>query len=288
MFDRATGLNVLVDEVGVPEDQWSVAPRQVSIAVTNACELTCSYCYAPKHRAHLNPKRLCEWMVELDDADTLGIGFGGGEPTVYRHITDVCIYAAEHTGLAVTMTTHGHNWDTDLVSRLRDAVNFVRISVDGTADTYERLRGRSFAELCARLDLIAESFRFGLNCVVNAKTVGQLTAVANLAAERGAAELLLLPERPTRIGRGAPREVLSQLEAWVLSYSGSVPLTISEDAAISLPIAVPFPNETGLRSYAHIDASGIAHATSYSVAGQMIGEDGVLAAFGRLATTEVA
>ncbi len=265
-----------------------MAPRQVSIAVTNACDLTCAYCYAPKHRAHLDPKRLCEWIVELDDAGTLGIGFGGGEPTVYRHITDVCIYAAEHTGLAITMTTHGHKWNADLVSRLKDALNFVRISVDGTGATYERLRGRSFAELRVRLDLIAEGFPFGLNCVVNAETVGQLTAVADLAAEHGAAELLLLPERPTAIGRGAPRDVLDQLETWVLSYSGSVPLTISEDAAISMPTAVALPNETGLRSYAHLDASGIVHASSYSEAGQKVGEDGVLAAFGRLAMTEVA
>jgi sulfatase maturation enzyme AslB (radical SAM superfamily) len=50
-FDRRTGLNVLFDEVAVPEQEWAQAPRHLAIALTNACDLHCPYCYAPKHRA---------------------------------------------------------------------------------------------------------------------------------------------------------------------------------------------------------------------------------------------
>ncbi|MFC9471970.1 radical SAM protein [Nocardia sp. NPDC056952] len=288
MFDRATGLNVLVDEVLVAQDAWSEAPRQVSIAVTNACDFSCEYCYAPKHRAHLDPQRLCKWMLELDGAGALGVGFGGGEPTLYRHILEVCTFAAERTGLAITMTTHGHRWDADLVARLKGAVNFVRVSVDGVGSTYEKQRGRSFPALCERLSAITEAFPIGLNCVVNAETIGQLPAVAELAADYGAAELLLLPERPTGIRSGAAGEVLARLEDWVLSYAGSVPLAVSQDAAMSLPIAVALPNEIGLRSYAHIDANGIVRATSYSACGEPVGEDGVLIALARLAAADAA
>lgn len=49
LFDRRTGLNMLFDEIEAPEEQWSRAPRQVSIALTNACDLACSFCYAPKN-----------------------------------------------------------------------------------------------------------------------------------------------------------------------------------------------------------------------------------------------
>jgi MoaA/NifB/PqqE/SkfB family radical SAM enzyme len=68
-------------------------------------------------------------MTELDAAGTLGVGFGGGEPTLFRALPEVCAYAAEHTGLAVTLTTHGHRWDNQLVASLRGAVQFVRVSV---------------------------------------------------------------------------------------------------------------------------------------------------------------
>jgi hypothetical protein len=36
----------------------------------------------------------------------LGVGFGGGEPTLYPHLVELCHYAAQNTGLAVTLTIH--------------------------------------------------------------------------------------------------------------------------------------------------------------------------------------
>lgn len=39
LFERRTGTNILLDEVSVPRPLWSQAPRQVSIALLNACDL---------------------------------------------------------------------------------------------------------------------------------------------------------------------------------------------------------------------------------------------------------
>ncbi|KAA1425010.1 radical SAM protein [Mumia zhuanghuii] len=288
VFDRATGWNVLLDEIVVPEHQWSPGPRQVSIAVTNTCDLSCSYCYAPKHRAAAPAEQLCRWMAELDAAGTLGVGFGGGEPTHFRALPEVCAYAAEHTGLAVTLTTHGHRWDNQLVASLRGAVQFVRVSVDGVSDTYERLRGRTFPALLDKLGLISENFRMGLNCVVNSDTVTDLTAVAALAEQQRASELLLLPEQPTAARPGATSAVIELMDEWVRSYDGPVPLSISAHIGTSLPIAEPLPLESGLRSYAHIDASGYLRATSYSSVGVAVGEAGVLSALRELEEAEAA
>ncbi|WP_218668531.1 radical SAM protein [Luteococcus japonicus] len=282
LFDRQSGLNVLLDEVSLPEHAWSAAPRQVSIAVTNTCDLACPFCYAPKHRAFLEVSHLLSWMDELDHAGTFGVGFGGGEPTLYRHLPEVCAYAAENTGLAVTLTTHGHRWNADLASRLCGAVNLVRVSVDGVGSTYERLRGRSFALLRTSLDAIASDFQWGMNSVINQDTVRELDAIAALAAEHGASELLLLPEQPTVRTPGAGQETLRALETWVLSYTGSVPLATSGDAVLGVPIANALPGEVGLRSYAHIDASATARTTSYSSSRVRIGEDGVMAALKQL------
>jgi len=288
IFDRQSGLNVLIDEVTPPVHAWSAAPRQVSIAVTNACDLACSYCYAPKDRAVLNVSHLLNWMDELDQAGALGVGFGGGEPTLYRHLPEVCVHAAENTDLAVTMTTHGHRWNAELISRLRGAVNFVRVSVDGVGDTYERLRGRSFAQLRAALDAIAADFRWGMNSVINQDTVQDLDAIAALAAEHGASELLLLPEHATAGTSGVGQETLRALERWVLSYVGPVPLATSADAELGVPFANALPDEVGLRSYAHIDASGTARTSSYAPSGVRIGDDGVMAALKQLAQMEAA
>lgn len=288
LFDRKSGLNVLLDEVAPLEHMWSAAPRQVSIAVTNACDLSCSYCFAPKHHATLPIDRLLGWVDELDRAGALGLGFGGGEPTLYKHLAVVCGYAAEKTGLAVTLTTHGHRWTADLVSRLRGAVNFVRVSVDGVESTYERLRNRSFTQLRTALDMIAADFPLGINTVINQDTVEDLDAIAVLAADYGATQLLLLPEEPTAGTPGIAQETMRVLENWVLTYAGPVPLAASVDAALDVPIAEALPAEVGLRSYAHIDASGTARTSSFARSGILIGDDGVMAALSELAELEEA
>ncbi|MER5359761.1 radical SAM protein [Streptomyces sp. NPDC002785] len=288
LFDRRTGLNVLLDEVDVPRVQWARAPRQVSIALTNACDLACPFCYAPKTAAVLDAARLCAWIDELDAAGCLGVGFGGGEPTLYRRLPQVCRHAAEGGGLAVTMTTHAHRFTPQLIDALAGAVNFVRVSVDGVGPTYEKLHGRPFSDLVQRLAWIGQTFRFGLNCVVNADTLPDLDAVADLAASTGAAELLLLPERPARGRQGSSPQIIAALHRWATAYRGPVLLTLAEGDTGPLPLAQPLPRETGLYAYAHLDATGTLRRTSYHSAGEPVDDRGVLAALDRLQQKDVA
>lgn len=280
-FDRRSGLNLLIENTGVPNERWDRAPRQVSIALTNACDLDCPYCYAPKAAAVLDVGRLFAWIEELDAAGCLGVGFGGGEPTLYRRLPELCCRVTARTGLAVTMTTHGHQWTPSLVDQLRGHVHFVRVSVDGVGSTYEKLRNRPFPELLNKLALIS-SLPFGLNCVVNRETFPDLRAVAELAAAVGAAELLLLPERPAQGRPGMDSTLRLRLHEWIGAYSGLVPLAIGEGDTGSLATAVPLPREIGLRAYAHVDASGMLKRTSYDQNGETIDERGVLAAVDRL------
>jgi sulfatase maturation enzyme AslB (radical SAM superfamily) len=84
IFHRTSGLNILLDEISVPQALWATSPRYVSVALTNACDLACPYCYAPKDSAALDVERVVGWLSELDVNGCLGVGFGGGEPTLYR------------------------------------------------------------------------------------------------------------------------------------------------------------------------------------------------------------
>jgi MoaA/NifB/PqqE/SkfB family radical SAM enzyme len=142
-FERTSGLNVLLDEVVFPSEQWHRAPRYVAIALTNACELRCPFCYAPKRAARLRGTDVLRWARELDAAGSLGLGFGGGEPTAHPELARLCKAIAEQTSLAVSVTTHGHRFDAALADQLRGAVHFIRISVDGLGATYEEIRGPS-------------------------------------------------------------------------------------------------------------------------------------------------
>jgi len=282
LFDRATGVNVLIDEVRVPTSLWSRAPRQVSIALTNSCDLHCQFCYAPKTAATLKCETVISWLKEIDANGCVGIGFGGGEPTLHPHLTRICRAAADSTAMAVTLTTHAHRLDEALAADLRGTVHFVRVSMDGVGFTYERIRGRPFEELLRRLDLVRHLAPFGINYVVNDQTVLDLDSAVATAAMCGASEFLLLPEHSVRGKGGITANASLALHNWVSSYCGPVRLSVSESGAAGLPTCDALAAETGLRAYAHIDASGVLKRTSYDGAGVPIARAGVMSALQEL------
>jgi MoaA/NifB/PqqE/SkfB family radical SAM enzyme len=204
---------------------------------------------------------------------TLGIGFGGGEPTLYPQFPELCTYATRHTALAVTFTTHGHHLDDRMLEKLEGHVNFVRISMDGVNETYERLRRRSFATLVQRLIAVRQITRFGLNYVVNFETFPDLDRAVALAEEMTASEFLLLPERPVNGSSGITEGVARSLREWIIGYRGTVPLSISEGNSDGLPVSDPFATEPTLHKYAHIDASGTLKRTSFEKTGVTISGD---------------
>ena len=282
LFDRASGLNLLIDEFVPPETVWAAAPRQVSIALTNTCDLACSYCFAPKTRATLAFDRIVAWLDELDPNGTMGVGFGGGEPTLYRRFADLCAHAARNTGLAITFTTHGHQLDDAMLAALEDNVHFIRVSMDGIDATYERLRGRPFNALRQRLSEIREIAPFGINYVVNSDTLPDIDAAAAFAEKAGASEFLLLPEQPVNGQGGITDDTLRALRDWVGRYSSDMRLAVSERGSEGMPTCNPFVNETGLRAYAHVDAHGVLKRTSYEREGVIIGPDGIMSALAQL------
>ncbi|HCO3618311.1 radical SAM protein [Escherichia coli] len=284
-FDRNTGLNVLLDEFCPHQTVWSKSPRQVSVALTNLCDLHCAHCFAPKHKALLHTDQVLTWLKELDTEGCLGIGFGGGEPTLHPDFVEICKRTAGETHLAVTFTTHGHRLTQPLVKNLKGSIHFARISVDGIGHTYEEQRGRQFSSLLRGIESIAKLSPFGINIVINERTIFELDAVAELAQQFGASELLLLPQQATNAVASMDELVGRELQNWVSNYRGKVRLAVSEVGASGLPICDPLPNETGLQAYAHIDASGILRTSSYSTKGMDIEETGVMSALKRLRNT---
>lgn len=283
-FNRITGINILVDEIIPPASTWSAAPRQVSVALTNACDLACSHCYAPKKSSMLAFDRLTNWLADLDVNGCIGVGFGGGEPTLYPRLIELCSYASRKTNLAVTMTTHAHLLSNQLLNELAGNLHFVRVSMDGVGPTYESIRCRPFDALLERITALERVVRFGINFVANSKTVGDLDVAVQLAADLGASEFLLLPEEPVGRGVGIDNETTITLRKWVNGYRGSVPLAVSEGGAEGLPTCNPLNAEMDLAAFAHIDASGIIKRTSYDTSGILIQENGVMAALDKLKT----
>ncbi len=269
-------MNLLLDEISIPESLWSRAPRQVSIALTNRCDLACYHCYAPKSRDLLPYNVLTRWLIELDVNGTLGVGFGGGEPTLYPGFVNLCQYAERETQLSVTFTTHGHHLDEAMADGLSGSVHFIRVSMDGVGDTYESIRRRPFGNLLARIKIIRTISRFGVNVVVNDRTLPDLDDVSVIAADLGACELLLLPQMPTHRCSRVNDDTLQRLRQWVATYAGPLKLCINEESAEGFPVCDPLAKESQLCSYMHVDATGVLKPNSYHATGVSIGNGRIL------------
>jgi pyruvate-formate lyase-activating enzyme len=284
-FDRRSGLNVFLPSLAVPRSLHSPAPRYVSIALTNACDLHCPYCYAPKSPARLDRDRLLGWIRELDLGGCLGIGFGGGEPLIFPGFAALCGVVATETSLAVTFTTHGHRLSGAVARQLLGYVHFIRVSVDGVATTYQQLRGRSFDAIRKQLDLARSISRLGLNVVVNERTVRELDAVARLAVDSGAEELLLLPQRRPDGSLAIGAETQIALDEWAASYRGTLRLTAAAGGlGPDVPIADPFAEDRHWNRLAHILATGIVKRDAFAASGVSIG-DSLMAALRELQET---
>ena len=282
LFSRDTGLNILLSEYIPAKRNWSFSPRQVSIALTNSCNLSCPHCYAPKHRAKLEKELVKEWILELDKANCFGIGFGGGEPTLYPDLIEICEFSNSKTDLAVTMTTHGLNLTESMVDSLRGRINFIRVSMDGVGQTYEGIRKKSFDYFISKIRLLSGKIPFGINYVVNNKTVSDLNKAALMIEEWGASELLLLPEEDVGRGRKIDDQSLNDLKQWLSKYTGALKLTVSASYEEQLCTVNPLKKEPQELAYAHIDASGYIRKSSFDTYGVPISSKGVMAAFRKL------
>lgn len=281
-FDRVTGTNLLLDEIILPKSRWTFSPRQVSIALTNACDLECTHCYASKKPSRLNLSTLKNWLLELDKADCFGVGFGGGEPLLYPGFFELCDFAYKNTDMAITLTTHGHRLCEKSIARLESSVNFIRVSMDGVEETYEKIRGASFSTLLEKLALLKHRVPFGINCVVNAITIKDLPLVAKIAEKYHAKELLLLPELGHGRGSMIASSTLAELAHWIKSYEGSVQLALSNSHADLVEFEKPLSKETEELGFAHISADGVLRRSSFDATGQPITDRGVIDAFNNL------
>ncbi len=264
LFDRLSGLNLLFDEIVVPDSRIHPAPRFVSMALTNACDLQCSFCYAPKHIGRLPIKTVIRWAMELDDGGCMGIGLGGGEPTLHPDFVAICKKLSTETNLAVSFTTHGHHLTSATASELYGSVHFLRLSMDGYGETYAQLRGRSFPAFLEKIKLAKTIAPFGINYVVNDKTIQHLDSAAQIIFDLGAVELLLLPERP--VGNRKPLHSLTweRLLDWI-KRNQDYRIALSDTPSLEgIPILSPFSDSDGLTAYAHIDASGNLRQSSFS------------------------
>ena len=173
--------------------------RRGVLWIGQTCNLRCHFCYFldkimdRNHPEHdflplEKLKAMCKTLVDVYGNNSVDIQ--GGEPTIYRHITDLIRYCNE-IGLKPTLITNGQVLaNPEKCRQLKDAgVYDLLISMHGLGKRYDKIVvvDGAAAKLQKAVANVSEAgIPFRLNCVLCTDALPDLMGVAHLAVEKGA------------------------------------------------------------------------------------------------------
>jgi AdoMet-dependent heme synthase len=170
--------------------------KEVIFSITNRCNLRCRMCDIPK--GVIEELSTSQWKSVIKDASRLGaqtIVFSGGEPLLREDIFELISFSKQNN-LNACVTSNGHLISEQVALGLsKSGVNVVNISIEGTKETHDYLRGHgSFDKAIAALDNLR---KFKIESTV-ASTVSKhnykdLLYVLEVAKNTGATTVRLQP-----------------------------------------------------------------------------------------------
>lgn len=162
------------------------------------CNLSCLHCYSESSPSATAQLSLAQLELAVRCASGWGyqvLAISGGEPLLYPWLRELLELGHYH-GMTTTVVTNGLLLDRPgAISAMRCA-DAVAVSVDGLADTHDRLRGRRRAfdkTLTALGRLHAEGIPFAISCGVTPYNIGELDELALAVLQAGASALQLHP-----------------------------------------------------------------------------------------------
>jgi MoaA/NifB/PqqE/SkfB family radical SAM enzyme len=219
LFDRSTGLTAICDGPETVHLRMR-APRVVQFAITNACNLACTFCSRDAGAASAWTATDAFVMLrDLSAQGTLEVAFGGGEPLVFKDIAGLVTRLHEETEVAVSLTTNGTRLTDSLVAALAPRVGQIRLSV------YDDVEHRP---VVARL--AAHRARFGVNWLVTPARLPTLEEMLFDLLERGCRDVLLLsyngPARGLHLSPAEAAELARRVRALGRALAGRMTLKL--------------------------------------------------------------
>lgn len=181
LFDRDTGWNVLMDG-----DETAAlcmqAPRSVQFAITNRCNLACTFCSRDTEAASgWTAESAFAMLSGLAEAGVLEVAFGGGEPWSFPGFAELVRRLYAGTPLAISLTTNGLSMTPERLAAIDGCYGQIRLSLYEDNDWRARVG-----------ELSAARARFGVNWLVTPARLPEVEATVLELAGRGCRDVLLL------------------------------------------------------------------------------------------------
>jgi MoaA/NifB/PqqE/SkfB family radical SAM enzyme len=193
--------------LGIPRDRrlragWSAPPTNLSINLTNRCNLKCVMCRGirlgqevPENRPWYSRARelgLEDWTRLLEEAASFRpwLYVTGGEPLMYPHFRDF-VGEAKKRRLVVHLQTNGTLLAREAAFLVEMGVEAVNVSIDGPPAVHDRIRGLKggFAKVEAGVQALVEARRrrgrpnpiLSFNCTISKGNLEHLEEMVPLA-----------------------------------------------------------------------------------------------------------
>jgi MoaA/NifB/PqqE/SkfB family radical SAM enzyme len=155
LFNRQSGINILIEGDETKHFQ-RIAPRTLQIALTNFCNLTCSFCYREKSSNSLwRYDTLLKFCQEAGTWGVLEVAFGGGEPMIFPKFEELLCELYDTTDLCVNFTTNGTLLNESFLHVIGERYGQIRLSI------YEDNNWQETIKL-----LVRYGSRFGVNWLI--------------------------------------------------------------------------------------------------------------------------
>lgn len=171
----------------------------VTLTINNACNLKCAHCYL---QFDGSDALVADYVVDaVVESAARTVSVVGKEPLrdrrTARRLAEV-ILRAKGAGKRVGFITNGLNASLLDAAVIR-AVDWVDVSVDGTAASYKEIRGGSMARLLRGMAYLREAGLRELNILhtVHAGNIGEIAALASAGRELGSGVVIFSPYVPT-------------------------------------------------------------------------------------------
>lgn len=135
--------------IAILEDKKILLPKEISIEITNKCNLNCKHCCidANSRTDEMSTDEIYRSIRKIAKWNPDNVSISGGEPLVRRDIKEILIYLRKVYNGKITLSTNGLLIDKENIETLKKCVDYFEISLDGVDESScSKIRGEGVFE----------------------------------------------------------------------------------------------------------------------------------------------
>ena len=119
-------------------------PVFLQFAITNNCNLRCSYCYAnssPQKDGKWDLNSAFNFLKQASESGVTAVAFGGGEPFVLEWFLPLLKMVRKYLPMEISVTTNATLINTEIANDLKSLNIEIRVSINTSLEFIQRKKG---------------------------------------------------------------------------------------------------------------------------------------------------